>query len=206
MFDEKNQNMSMDSTYAEHKTLIDPMWLVNQLKREDHAERMAAFYESIENAIVTDLEDWDTKGTDAFYALMSNDATALLIALCGWGPIRLAQRALLMSGRCQYSPYELDAKLFTEWDDGTYFSSACRICSERHRVFDFDPTVFTHPDCPSARITRVFVRFDPLQTGYEYDVLCVSEEERDNAHDSDIFWYTPVSGTQGAGHPEITTD
>ena len=57
MFDEKNQNMSMDSTFAEHKTLIDPMWLVNQLKREDSAERMAAFHESKErdNAHDSDL-------------------------------------------------------------------------------------------------------------------------------------------------------
>ena len=78
--------------FHDHKYQIDPEWLGKQWNREDYEDRLTAFYESIHDAIITDDECWYNKGRDVFRALMENNATALLIALCGWGPESLAQR------------------------------------------------------------------------------------------------------------------
>ena len=177
--------------FHDHKYRIDPEWLAKQWNREDHDDRLTAFYESIYDAITTDCEDWYNKGRDVFRALMSNNATALLIALCGWGPESLAQRALLTRGVGQYSDEEVEAKIMVEWDDGNRYSTPCRICAEQHLVFDFNHNIFMQEDNPTAKIVKRFVRFSPFESGYEYDFLCVSKEERDRAKDEDIFWYDP---------------
>lgn len=106
-----------------HKYQIDPEWLGKQWNREDYEDRLTAFYESIHDAIITDDECWYNKGRDVFRALMENNATALLIALCGWGPESLAQRVLMKRGVAQYSEEEVEAKMMVEWDDGNRYST-----------------------------------------------------------------------------------
>lgn len=177
--------------FHDHKFRIDPEWLSNQWDREDHEDRLTAFYESIHDAIVTDDECWYNKGRDVFLALMSNNATALLIALCGWGPETLARRVLMKRGVAQYSDEVVKAKIMVEWDDGNRYSTACRICAEQHLVFDFNHDIFTREDNPTTKITKIFVRFSPFDSGYEYDFQCVSKDERDQTNDDEIFWYDP---------------
>lgn len=58
-------------------------------------------------------------------------------------------------------------------------------------MFDFNHDIFTREDNSAAQITKKFVRFAPFASGYEYDFLCVSKEERDRANDEEIFWYAP---------------
>ena len=181
--------------FHDHKYRIDPEWLVKQWNREDSEDRVIAFYESIHDAITTDTEDWYNKGRDVFLALSENNATALLIALCGWGPESLAQRVLMKRGVAQYSEEEVEAKMMVEWDDGNRYASPCLISAEEHLVFDFDHDIFMREDNPAAKITKTFVRFAPFASGYEYDFLCVSKEERDRTQDDEIFWYDPEETT-----------
>ena len=177
--------------FHDHEFRIDPEWLYTQMQRPDNAERLMAFYESIHDAIVTDGEDWETKGADVMIALMQNNATALLIALCGWGAASLAKRARMMHGVCDFDNEDVDGVLKVDWSDGVRASAPCLICPEDHRVDDFDYSVFTREDNPMAEIQKVFVRFKPFEDGNEYDFMCVSQAERDATEDEDIFWYAP---------------
>lgn len=178
--------------FHDHQYRISPEWIAAQTRRSDSNERFAALYESIYDAIVTDQEDWYKKGMDIAAALMKNNATELLIALCGWSALSLAKRAFLMRGSVDYNYEDIAGKLTVEWSDGIQYSSPCVISCETHEVYDFDPTIFERADTPTAQIVKRFVRFDPLETGNEYDLLCVSELERKKANDKDIFWYTPI--------------
>jgi hypothetical protein len=62
---------------------VDPGWLLDQWARPDGEERMAAFYKSIRDAVLTDEECWENKGRDSGFALEENNAEAILIALYG---------------------------------------------------------------------------------------------------------------------------
>lgn len=177
--------------FHDHKFQIDPMWLHTQLERPDSNERLIAFYESIHDAIVSDREDWATKGADVMIALMQNNATALLIALCGWGAASLAKRVRMMHGICDYDDAYVEGILKVDWSDDRRSSTPCVISPTNHEILDFDYSVLVREDNPSATIQNMFVRFKPLEGGNEYDFQCVSQAERDAAHDDDIFWYTP---------------
>ncbi len=181
--------------FHDHKARIDPKWVHNQLMRPDAEERMIAFYESIYDAIVTDGEDWDTKGHDVMVALLENNATALMVALCGWGPINLAKRALMMRGRCDITDGDVQGNLKVDWSDGERTSVPCVICSKDHQIVGFDYSVFSREDTPTATIQNVFVRFKPFENGNEYDFQCASKAERDTAGDDDVFWYVPNENT-----------
>ena len=108
---------NIDTVFPTHKFLLDPDWIITQMNREDSDDRIIAFYESIHDAIITDGEDWYNKGKEILVALLSNNATELLVALCGWGPDKLAQRAMLKPCTWQSAVRVLDAKLIVEWDD-----------------------------------------------------------------------------------------
>ena len=177
--------------FHDHEYRIDPEWLYTQMQRPDNEERLTAFYESIYDAIVTDREDWETKGADVMIALMQNNATALLIALCGWGAASLAKRARMMHGVCDFDDEDVEGVLKVDWSDGVRTSAPCLICPEDHKIDDFDYSVFTREDNPMATIQKVFVRFMPFENGNEYDFQCVSQAERDAAEDEEIFWYAP---------------
>ena len=189
--------------FHDHKYRIDPEWLGKQLHRSDDDERRIAFYESIYDAITTDTEDWVSKGRDVMVALMKNNATALLIALCGWSADSLAQRVFMMRGCPQYQDEEKEAVLKVDWSDGKRTSVPCIILHEDHRVCDFDRSVFSREDEPTATIERVFVRFKPLENGNEYDFCCVSEEERNRANDKDVFWYTSAEEDETETEVEV---
>ena len=178
--------------FHDHSSRIPPDWLSGQIKREDRDERLTAFYESIYDAIVTDQEDWCKKGLEISVALMENNATKLLIALCGWSALSLAKRALLMCGSVDYNYEDIEGKLMVEWSDGMRYSSPCVISCGTHEVYNFNPTIFERANTPTAQIVKRFVRFDPFETGNEYDLLCVSEEERKKDNDADIFWYASI--------------
>ena len=177
--------------FHDHMYRIDPEWLAKQWDRSDFDDRAEAFYDSIYDAITTDTESWRNKGRDIMAALMSNNATELLIALCGWGAESLAKRVLLMRGIAQYSEEEVEGKIMVQWDDGNRYSTACLINAENHQVFDFNHDIFIREDNSDAHIAKVFVRVDPLKTGNEFDLLCISKEERDRANDDEVFWYDP---------------
>jgi hypothetical protein len=182
--------------FHDHKYRIDPQWLLTQMQRSDSEERLMAFYDSIYDAIVTDREDWVTKGADVMIALMQNNATALLIALCGWGAASLAKRARMMHGVCDYDDENVHGVLKVDWSDDLRTSVPCLICPEDHRIDDFDYSVFTREDNPTATIQNVFVRFKPFGSGNEYDFHCVSQAERNATNDNDIFWYLPVDDAE----------
>ena len=175
--------------FHDHSSRIPPDWLSGQIKREDCDERLTAFYESIYDAIVTDQEDWHKKGLKISIALMENNATKLLIALCGWSALSLAKRALLMHGSLDSMDDNIEGTLMVKWSDGTQYSSPCAINCETHEVYDFEPRIFERTDTPTAQIVKRFVRFDPFEKGNEYDLLCISEEESKKENDADIFWY-----------------
>ena len=177
--------------FHDHEYRIDPEWLYTQMLRPDNAERLTAFYESIYDAIVTDREDWETKGADVMIALMQNNATALMIALCGWGPASLAKRARMMHGVCDFDSEAVEGELKVDWSDGVQTSVPCLIYPEDHRIDDFNYSVFTRKDNSMATSQKVFVRFMPFDNGNEYDFMCVSKTERDATEDQDIFWYVP---------------
>jgi len=177
--------------FHDHKFRIPLDWIEKQTLRSDSKERYTAFYESIYDAIVTDQEDWKKKGQDIMVALMKNNATELLIALCGWSALSLAKRARLMRGYVDYNYEDIEGKLIIEWSDGIQSSTNCVINGDTHEISDFNPSIFEREDTSKANITKLFVRFDPFETGNEYDFLCVSKEERDNTADDDIFWYSP---------------
>ena len=181
----------IDTDFETRKFQLDPDWIVKQLNRKDSDDRIIAFYESFHYAFKNDGEDWYQKGLDALHALLTNDAPALLVALCGYSPNSLAQYAFMKRSTSQFTEQELDANILTEWDDGNRFITPCRICSKQNLVFNFDHDIFTREDNPTARIVKTFVRFDPMQTGNEYEFLCVSKEERDRTSDEEIFWYAP---------------
>ena len=182
--------------FHDHKYRIDPNWLLKQCDRPDADERVWAFYESIYDAITTDTESWKKKGYDIIQALLENNATSLLIALCGWGPASLAKRVQLMRGCAQYQDLEVTGVLKVDWSDNVRMSSPCMIQREDHMVYDFDYSIFARDDVPSATIQNVFVRIKPFQDGNEYDFQCVSQAERDAADDNEIFWYPPEEGTK----------
>lgn len=173
------------------KFQLDPDWIVKQLNREDSEERVIAFYESFHHAFMSDGEDWYQKGLDALHALLTNDAPALLVALCGYSPNSLAQYTLLKRSTSQFTSLTLDGKLIVEWEDGQRNASPCFIYSKQNQVYGFDHDIFTREDNSAAQIVKTFVRFNPQKTGNEYDFLCVSKEERDRTEDEDIFWYDP---------------
>lgn len=173
------------------KYYIDPEWLLKQINRPDGKERIIAFYESVHEAISTDDECWLNKGCDFVNALLSNNATQLLIGLCGWGPETLARRVFMLRGRPQYQDEELPATLLVEWSDEKTTETPCFIQHEDHLVCGFDYNVFSRNDEPTAKIKNVCVRFIPLEDGNEYIFQCVSQAERDTTDDNEIFWYLP---------------
>lgn len=175
--------------FHDHEYRINPEWLAKQLGRVDSDERVIAFYESIFDAITTDTEDWSAKGRDIMVALMENNATALLIALCGWGAESLAKRVFMKCGCPQYQDEEKEAVLKVDWSDGKRTSVPCIILHEDHWVYNFDRSVFYREDEPTAMIEKVFVRFKPFENGNEYDFRCISEDERKRTNDEDVFWY-----------------
>lgn len=182
---EKNEGRYTD------KYRLDANWIIAQWNRPDGEERLVAFYESIRDALISDDECWDNVGRDVFTALVEDDPTALLIALCGWGPKILAQRAQLMRGRAQYQDEEIPGTLMVDWDDDQRTSCQCVIQREDHMIAGLDYRVFTREDAPRATIQNVFVRFAPFDEESEYEFQCVSQAERDAADDNEIFWYPP---------------
>ena len=180
---------TIDTGFPTHKFQLDPDWIINLMNREDSDDRIIAFYESIHNAFVTDGEDWDHKGRDVLIALLTNNATALLVALCGWGPDKLAQLAFLKHSTSQFTVQTLEGKLIVEWSDGCRYSTPCMICSKQNLVFSFDQTVFAREDKSDTKIAKTWVRFSPLQNSNQYDFLCMSQTERDAVKDEDVFWY-----------------
>lgn len=181
----------IDIGFETHKYQLDPGWIIEQLKREDCDDRITAFYESISNEISSDGEDWYVKGRDILIALLTNNATALLVALCGWGPDKLAQLALLKRSTSHFTTQTLDGKLIVEWDDGYRDATPCWIYSTKNLVYGFNHNIFIRDDNPNAHIVKTFVRFSLSHSGNEYDFLCVSKEERDRTEDEEIFWYDP---------------
>lgn len=173
------------------KYYIDPKWLLKQINRPDGEERITAFYESVYEAISTDDECWLNKGCDFVNALLSNNATQLLIGLCGWCPETLARQVFMKRGRPQYCAEELHCTLKVDWSDDERTSTSCAVRHEDHKIYDFDYSVFKRNDAHAATITNVFVRFMPFEDGNEYDFQCVSQAERDAKEDEDIFWYAP---------------
>ena len=192
------KNHNFPCGFRGQKQRINPKWLRKQMSRPDSDERMMAFYESIYDAMITDTEDWETKGTDVMRALIKNDASELLIALCGWGPASLAKQANMMRGCAQYQDGEVEGTLMVDWNDGIRTAVPCVIQREDHMVGDFDYAVFTRKDAPAATIERVFVRFKSFEEGNEYDFLCVSRDKRDAEKDDDIFWYWPEEDAEGS--------
>ncbi len=171
------------------KYYIDPEWLLKQINRPDGKERIIAFYESVHEAISTDDECWLNKGCDFVNALLSNNATQLLIGLCGWGPETLARRVFMKRGQAQFKPEEMHCRLMVDWSDDVRQSAPCIIRHENHEVYDFDYGIFIREDAPEASIQNVFVRFMPFEDSNEYDFQCVSQAERDATKDEEIFWY-----------------
>lgn len=180
---------TIDTGFPTHKFQLDPDWIINLMNREDSDDRIIAFYESIHNAFVTDGEDWYNKGRDVLMALLTNNATELLVALCGWGPDNLAQLAFLKRSTNQFTDQTLEGKLIVEWDDGFRCATPCMIYSKQNRVFSFDQTVFAREGKSGTKIAKTWVRFSPLQNSNQYDFLCVSQVEREATNDEDIFWY-----------------
>ena len=179
----------IDTGFPTHKFQLDPDWIIDLLNREDSDDRIIAFYESFHNAFVTDGEDWYHKGKDTLVALLTNNATELLVALCGWGPDKLAQLALLKRSTNEFTVQTLEGKLIVEWDDGCRCATPCMIYSQQNLVFGFDRAVFVRDDKPDAQIVRTQVRFSPVLNGGQYDFLCMSQAERDAVNDADVFWY-----------------
>ena len=173
------------------KYRLDAEWLLKQWRRPDGHERVAAFYESIRNAIITDNEDWSELGSDVFIALAMDDTAALLVALCGWGPKNLAKHARLLRSDIDDVACKIPGTLMVDWNDEQRTSCPCAIQSEDHMIAGVDYRVFTREDAPTATIQNVFVRFAPLDEENTYDFQCVSQIERDAADDNEIFWYPP---------------
>ncbi len=181
---------NIDTGFETHKFQLDPEWIVDLLNREDSDDRIIAFYESFYEAFTTDGEDWYHKGRDILWALLTNNATELIVGLCGWGPKNLAELALLKRSTNQFTVQTLEGKLIVEWDDGCRCATPCMIFSKQNQVFEFDPNIFIRLDKPDAQVVKTFARFDPFHTGNEYDFLCVSKTERDAANDENVLWYT----------------
>lgn len=182
--------------FHDHEYRIDPAWMLEQLRRPDSDERMMAFYESIYDAITTDTEDWQRKGYDIAKALVENNATALLIALCGWGAESLAKRVMMTRGIAQYQDAEIECALKVDWSDGVRTTTPCLLDREEHMIFDFNYDIFVREDAPTATIQNIFVRFAPFDDGNEYDFQCVSQAQRDAADDNEIFWYPPEDSVE----------
>jgi hypothetical protein len=122
-------------------------------------------------------------------ALLTNNATELLVALCGWGPDKLAQLALLKRSTNQFTVQTLEGKFIVEWDDGYNCATSCMIHSQQNQVFGFDQAVLTREDEPAAKIVKTLVRFSPFRNRNRYEFLCVSQSEREAMNDEDVFWY-----------------
>lgn len=187
--------MENENRYRAERRL-DADWLFAQRKRPDGEERVAAFYESIRNAIITDNEDWSDLGSDVFIALATNDTAALLVALCGWGPKNLAKHARLLRSDADDVDYKIPGTLMVDWDDEQRTSCPCEIRSINHRISGLDYDIFNRSDAPIAAIKNVFVRFAPFDVDSQYDFQCISQAERDAADDNEIFWYPPEGSTE----------
>ena len=105
----------IDTDFETREFQLDPDWIVKQLNRKDSDERIIAFYESFYHAFKTDGEDWYQKGLDVLQALLTNDAPALLVALCGYSPNTLAQYAFIKRSTGRFTEQELDANILTEY-------------------------------------------------------------------------------------------
>ena len=130
----------MDEFYEKYQ--LNSEWLIKQTGRPDADERIIAFYESVHQAIITDDENWYNKGYDYLCAMLSNNATELLIGLCGWGPANLARRVFLKRGCPQYCDEELHCTLNVDWSDNARTSASCIVRHADHKVYDFDYGVF----------------------------------------------------------------
>ena len=172
------------------KYRLEADWLMAQWSRPDGNERVAAFYESIRNAIITDNEDWSDLGSDVFIALATDDTAALLVALCGWGPKNLAKHARLLRNDANDVDCKIPGILTVAWDDEQQTSCPCQIQSINHAISGMDYNVFSRKDAPTAVIQNTFVRFAPFEKT-EYDFQCISQAERDATNDNEIFWYPP---------------
>ena len=173
------------------KYRLDANWLNKQWSRPDGEERVAAFYESIRDALISDGECRVNNGENVFRALAENDTSQLLIALCGWGPKNLAKRARLLRGRAQYQEDKFPGVLVVHWSDQQRTHCECTIQSEDHMISNLDYGVFVRWDGSTATIQNVFVRFAPFDGDNQYHFQCVSQAERDAAGDDEIFWYPP---------------
>ena len=165
-------------------------WLLDQCDRPDGDDRMAAFYESIYDAIVTDDEYWAKKGRDILCALAENDAMGVLVSLCGWGITNLAKRAMLMCGHAQYQATCINGTMVVEWNDGQQTASPCVVHCDDHLVSGLDYSVFVRENVPSVTIQHTFVRLDPFGSGNKYDFRCVSETERESTGDDVVFYFS----------------
>ena len=183
--------MKNNETRYTNEYRLDADWLSKQWNRPDGEERVAAFYESIRDAIISDGECWVNNGENVFRALAENDTSLLLIALCGWGPKNLGKRARLLRGRAQYQNDEIPGMLMVDWSDERRTACQCAIQSDDHMIAGLDYGIFSREDAPTATIQNVFVRFAPFNAENEYDFQCVSQAERDAAEDDEIFWYPP---------------
>ena len=178
------------------KYRLDANWLMAQRNRPDGEERVMAFYESIRDAIITDSEYWGDIGQDVFIALATDDTAALLVALCGWGPKNLARYAWLMRSDAQDLVHEIPGTLMVDWDDEQRTSCPCVIRNTDHRIGGLDYSIFIRDDAPMASIQNVLVRFHPFTEENEYEFQCVSQAQRVEAEDDEIFWYPPKGATE----------
>lgn len=192
-------NKSLDPNLSElersdelYKFLYDTNfdYLLNQLHFDDYSERVTAFVESLDDAIITDEEPWRKKGEEIFGSLYSGNVEHLFVALCGWGAKNLARRAMILpDDDYRFHKEDERGELIVYWRDGKTTRTKCKVDAGSFGVWGYSSDVFKHPN-DNEMIERVEIEVAPISED-TYNFCCYSKAERDKRGDDSLYWYTP---------------
>ena len=156
----------------------------------DARERREAFVASLYDAITTDQESYDKKGMEILEALHSNNAQALLVALCGWNAGSIAKRArIIPDDGYEYYDHDPSAKILVHWSDGRTATSKCRVDAKTNKLYGYNRKVFT-ANQEGATITGVEAEVIPCFTKQKYRFNCITKEERARDENYVSYWYS----------------
>lgn len=176
------------------------------VNRPDEVQRREAFLMSLYDAIETDDEYFEKRALDVWSALRSNNAQALLVALCGWNTCSIAKRARIIPDD-GYSFYETDpgATVLVHWSNGETSTAKCKVDAATNKIYGYTRKVFTaFKDV--ATITGVEVEVKPCFSKEKYTFNCVTKEVREKEKDYVTYWYSTDPKEDRKGEPPIVID
>lgn len=172
----------------------------------DGASKCEAFGKALCKAIETDSEPWDKKVSLIANAMATNNAQALLSALCGFAATSLAKQAMIIpdDGEEFYSN-RVPATMIVCWSNGEFSESKCYVDAVSNKIYGFSlDALKTYED--SATLQWVGVKVKPSFGKEKYLRKCISEEERVKSKDEISYWYSTDPDDYNRPAPYVVVD